>query len=115
MRNHLKCAAMSCVRMIAALGVLAAAPLPASAQNWPTRSVTMVQPFAPGNAGDVAIWDNTATQHCAINDYGEEKRVVRRSTIMGEAPVSVDGRRSVTRSKTAKPVAAAPSRQPAAA
>jgi len=67
------------------------------------------------NAVDVAIWDNTATQHCAINDYGEEKRVVRRSTIMGEAPVSVDGRRSVTRSKTAKPVAAAPSRQPAAA
>ena len=53
MRNHLKCAAMSCVRMIAALGVLAAAPLPASAQNWPTRSVTMVQPFAPGNAGDI--------------------------------------------------------------
>jgi tripartite-type tricarboxylate transporter receptor subunit TctC len=39
--------------MIAALGVIAAAPLPASAQNWPTRSVTMVQPFAPGNAGDI--------------------------------------------------------------
>jgi taurine dioxygenase len=58
------------------------------------------------NAGDVAIWDNTATQHCAINDYGDEKRVVHRSTIMGEAPVSVDGRRSVTRGKTAKPTAA---------
>jgi alpha-ketoglutarate-dependent sulfate ester dioxygenase len=24
------------------------------------------------HAGDVAIWDNTATQHCAINDYGEQ-------------------------------------------
>jgi alpha-ketoglutarate-dependent taurine dioxygenase len=67
------------------------------------------------NVADVAIWDNTATQHCAINDYGEEKRLVRRSTIMGEAPVSVDGRRSVTRSRMAKPVAAASSRQPAAA
>ena len=32
-------------------------------------------------AGDVAIWDNTATQHCAINDYGDQKRVVRRSTV----------------------------------
>jgi tripartite-type tricarboxylate transporter receptor subunit TctC len=53
MRNHLKCAAMPCVRMIAALAVLAAALLPASAENWPTRSVTMVHPFAPGNAGDI--------------------------------------------------------------
>jgi tripartite-type tricarboxylate transporter receptor subunit TctC len=38
--------------MIAALAVLAAATQPASAQNWPTRPVTMVNPFAPGNAGD---------------------------------------------------------------
>jgi alpha-ketoglutarate-dependent sulfate ester dioxygenase len=67
------------------------------------------------NAGDVAIWDNTATQHCAINDYGEAKRVLRRSTVMGEAPVSVDGRRSVTRRKTTKPTASAQSSQSAAA
>jgi taurine dioxygenase len=52
--------------------------------------------------GDVAIWDNTATQHCAINDYGEQKRVVRRSTIRGEAPVSVDGRTSVTKCKATR-------------
>jgi taurine dioxygenase len=49
------------------------------------------------SSGDVAIWDNTATQHCAINDYGDQKRVVRRSAIRGEAPVSVDGRTSVTK------------------
>jgi alpha-ketoglutarate-dependent sulfate ester dioxygenase len=67
------------------------------------------------NVGDVAIWDNTATQHCAINDYGDQKRVVRRSTVMGEAPVSVDGRRSATKSKTAKPTASAHSRQSTAA
>jgi taurine dioxygenase len=67
------------------------------------------------NAGDAAIWDNTATQHCAINDYGEEKRVVRRSTIMGEAPVSVDGRQSVMKSRTAKAAPAAQSRHSAAA
>jgi alpha-ketoglutarate-dependent taurine dioxygenase len=58
------------------------------------------------NAGDMAIWDNTATQHCAINDYGEGTRVVRRSTIRGEVPISVDGRTSVTRRKTTTPTAA---------
>jgi taurine dioxygenase len=66
------------------------------------------------NAGDVAMWDNSATQHCAINDYGDQKRVVRRSTVMGEVPVSIDGRTSVTRCKMTKPVASAP-RQPVAA
>lgn len=45
-------------------------------------------------AGDVAIWDNRATQHYAINDYGDARRVVRRATVRGEVPVSVDGRSS---------------------
>jgi alpha-ketoglutarate-dependent sulfate ester dioxygenase len=67
------------------------------------------------NAGDVAMWDNTATQHCAISDYGDQKRVVRRSTVRGEVPVSVDGRTSVTRCKTTKPSASAHSTQSAAA
>ncbi|WP_375784678.1 TauD/TfdA dioxygenase family protein [Bradyrhizobium sp. Pha-3] len=52
--------------------------------------------------GDIAIWDNRATQHYAVNDYGDEHRVVRRATIDGDVPVSVDGRRSVTRVKVAK-------------
>jgi alpha-ketoglutarate-dependent sulfate ester dioxygenase len=66
------------------------------------------------NADDVAMWDNTATQHCAINDYGDQKRVVRRSTIRGENPVSVDGRTSASICKTTEPTASAHS-QPAAA
>jgi taurine dioxygenase len=44
--------------------------------------------------GDVAIWDNRATQHYAVNDYGDAHRVMRRITVSGDAPVSVDGQRS---------------------
>ncbi|TRW14645.1 TauD/TfdA dioxygenase family protein [Glacieibacterium frigidum] len=32
-------------------------------------------------AGDVAIWDNAATQHYALDDYGEAPRVMKRATI----------------------------------
>ncbi|MES2056794.1 MAG: TauD/TfdA family dioxygenase [Pseudomonadota bacterium] len=44
--------------------------------------------------GDVVIWDNRATQHYAIDDYGDQHRVVRRVTLDGETPVGVDGRPS---------------------
>lgn len=47
--------------------------------------------------GDVAIWDNRATMHYAVKDYGGERRIVRRAAIEGEVPVSVDGRCSVAR------------------
>ena len=65
--------------------------------------------------GDVAIWDNTSTQHYAINDYGDQKRVVRRSTIQGELPVSVDGSTSVTKRKAAKPTTSARAKESVAA
>ena len=41
--------------------------------------------------GDVAMWDNCATQHYAINDYGASERVMRRVTLVGDVPVAVDG------------------------
>ena len=41
--------------------------------------------------GDVAIWDNRATQHYAIDDYGEQRRVMRRVTLDGDVPVSLNG------------------------
>jgi alpha-ketoglutarate-dependent sulfate ester dioxygenase len=44
--------------------------------------------------GDVAIWDNRATQHYAIDDYGDQRRVVRRVTVKGDVPVAIDGRQS---------------------
>ena len=50
----------------------------------------------------MVIWDNRATQHYAVNDYGDSRRVVRRTTIDGDQPVSVDGRRSVTRRKAVR-------------
>jgi taurine dioxygenase len=59
------------------------------------------------SAGDVVIWDNRATQHYAVNDYGDQHRVVRRATVDGDVPVSVDGRRSVTHVKAAKAAAKA--------
>ncbi len=47
--------------------------------------------------GDVAIWDNRATQHYAVSDYGDAPRVMRRITVSGDRPVSTDGRRSESR------------------
>lgn len=38
-------------------------------------------------AGTVAMWDNRWTQHCALADYFPARRLVRRATIIGEAPV----------------------------
>lgn len=44
-------------------------------------------------AGDVAIWDNRATQHRAITDFGSQLRVMKRATLAGSIPVGIDGRR----------------------
>lgn len=49
--------------------------------------------------GDVAIWDNRATQHYAIADFGDQPRIMRRVTVHGDVPVSVDGRHSIARVK----------------
>jgi taurine dioxygenase len=46
-------------------------------------------------AGDLAIWDNRATQHYAIFDYGSQHRRGERVTVAGPVPVGVDGRPSV--------------------
>jgi len=46
--------------------------------------------------GDVAIWDNQATQHRATADFGLQRRTLRRATISGDVPVGIDGRHSRT-------------------
>jgi alpha-ketoglutarate-dependent sulfate ester dioxygenase len=45
--------------------------------------------------GDLAVWDNRATQHYAIADYGSAHRRGERVTVAGPVPVGVDGRPSV--------------------
>jgi alpha-ketoglutarate-dependent sulfate ester dioxygenase len=44
--------------------------------------------------GDLAIWDNRATQHYAVADYGTQRRRMHRVTLAGDIPISVTGQHS---------------------
>ncbi|MEW2417628.1 TauD/TfdA family dioxygenase [Streptomyces sp. NPDC046866] len=41
--------------------------------------------------GDVAIWDNRATQHYGVDDSDDHERTLRRVTVDGDVPVGPDG------------------------
>lgn len=47
--------------------------------------------------GDIAIWDNRATQHYAVADYDDLPRLLHRITIAGPIPVGISGDTSVVR------------------
>ncbi len=47
--------------------------------------------------GDLAIWDNRATQHYAVADYDDLPRLLHRVTIAGDIPVGINGGTSVAR------------------
>jgi alpha-ketoglutarate-dependent sulfate ester dioxygenase len=47
--------------------------------------------------GDIAVWDNRATQHYAVDDYDDHPRRLHRVTVAGDIPVSIDGNASVVR------------------
>jgi alpha-ketoglutarate-dependent taurine dioxygenase len=58
--------------------------------------------------GDLAVWDNRATQHYAIDDYGDLPRTMHRVTVSGDLALSVDGEpsRAITGSSAAYAVPA---------
>ena len=43
---------------------------------------------------DLAIWDNRCAMHYAVNDYDGARRLMHRTTIKGERPLSTRGRKS---------------------
>jgi alpha-ketoglutarate-dependent sulfate ester dioxygenase len=47
--------------------------------------------------GDMAIWDNRATQHYAVADYDDLPRLLHRITLAGDIPVGISGDTSVVR------------------
>ena len=44
--------------------------------------------------GDVVLWDNRATMHYAIDDYGTSERRMRRVTLRGDIPFGPNGLKS---------------------
>jgi alpha-ketoglutarate-dependent sulfate ester dioxygenase len=60
------------------------------------RRITMPENTIRWNwePGDVAIWDNRATQHRAVDDYDDQHRLMHRVTVMGDVPVDVYGESS---------------------
>jgi taurine dioxygenase len=95
----------SFVRTLLGVSSAESAHLFAMLQDHVTRLENMVR--WRWQAGDVVIWDNRATQHKAIDDYGNEPRIVRRVTIDGPVSAGVDGRHGKTRNGDALVTAAA--------
>jgi len=89
------------------LGVSSAdsAHLFAMLQDHVTRLENMVR--WRWSIGDVVIWDNRATQHKAIDDYGNEPRIVHRVTVEGPVSVGIDGRHGKRRNNDVQAVVAA--------
>lgn len=80
------------VRQIRELSTSESSALVQLLQSYVTRPENTVR--WRWQVGDVAFWDNRATQHYAIYDYDGQPRRVQRVTIAGDRPVSIDGKSS---------------------
>lgn len=80
------------VKQFVGLGAAESATLLALLQNRVTKLENTIRwTWAPG---DLAIWDNRATQHYAVADYDDQYRRLSRVTLAGDIPVDVFGQRS---------------------
>lgn len=77
------------VRRFVGLGSTESATLLALLQARVTRLENTIR--WNWETGDVAIWDNRATQHYAVSDYDDQYRRLSRVTLAGDVPVGVDG------------------------
>jgi len=82
------------VRQIKGLSPSESADIVRNLQAYVTRPENTVR--WRWSVGDVAFWDNRATQHYAVADYGDTPRHVQRVTIAGDLPVSIRGEHSVS-------------------
>jgi alpha-ketoglutarate-dependent taurine dioxygenase len=80
------------VKQFVGLGAAESATLLALLQNRVTKLENTVRwNWEPG---DLAIWDNRATQHYAVADYDNQYRRLSRVTLAGDVPVDVYGEHS---------------------
>jgi taurine dioxygenase len=80
------------VKRFAGLGTTESASLFAVLQNRVTRLENTVR--WNWRTGDLALWDNRATQHYGVADYDDQPRFLRRVTLAGDVPIDVHGLRS---------------------
>lgn len=80
------------IKQFVGLGVAESSTLLALLQNRVTKLENTVRwSWGPG---DLAVWDNRATQHYAVADYDDQYRRLSRVTLAGDVPVDVYGQRS---------------------
>ncbi|TGD86253.1 TauD/TfdA family dioxygenase [Mycolicibacterium sp. CH28] len=80
------------VKRFVDVGTSESAALFALLQNRITRLENTVR--WNWRVGDLALWDNRATQHYGVADYDDQPRYLRRVTLSGDIPVDIGGRPS---------------------
>jgi len=80
------------VKRFVGLGSSESASLFALLQNRITRLENTVR--WSWRVGDLAIWDNRATQHYGVADYDDQPRYLERVTLAGDVPVDINGQPS---------------------